>query len=452
MTKERILVIDDEAGIRSSVQGILEDEGYQVATTETGEDGLKQLEKEGFDLILLDIWLPEMNGIEVLKKIKTREKNLPVLMISGHGSVESAVQATKPGAYDYLEKPLSLEKVILTVKYALKQSRLEEENILLKEKVRAANTLVGKDKSIKKIKEAIATAAPSNGRVLITGENGTGKELVARLIHWESPRKPKRFIQLNCGAIPENLIENELFGYQGDDTVESTRKKGKLLLADGGVLFLDEVSEIHPSVQARLVKVLTEQKLDPLDSGKPISFDTRVIAASDKDVKKLVEQGRFREDLYYKLNVIPIHIPPLRERKDDIPLLINYYLDYFAMEDGKKKKSMSDSVIQAFVNYSWPGNVSELINVIERFVIMVKEDEIRDSHLSLLVEPIESQYISGIKPKKTLVKAREQFEKKYIHHTLLKHNWEIGATAAELELEEAELQEKIKFLGITFLG
>ena len=452
MTKERILVIDDEAGIRSSLQGILEDEGFQVKTTDSGEDGLEILEKEEFDLLLLDIWLPEMNGIDVLKKIKSKEKNLQIVIISGHGSVESAVQATKLGAYDYLEKPLSLEKVILTVKNALKQSRLVEENILLKEKVRASNTLVGQDKSIEKIREAIATAAPSNGRVLITGENGTGKELAARLIHWQSPRKSKRFIQINCGAIPENLIESELFGYHGEAAMDPNRRKGKLLLADGGALFLDEVSELKLSAQSKLVKIITEQKFDPTDSGTPLSLDTRVIAASDQDLKTLVEQGLFREDLYFKLNVIPIHIPPLRERKKDIPLLINYYLEYFAKADGKKKKNMSDSAMQAFINYSWPGNVSELINVIERFVIMVKEDEIRDSHLSLLVEPIESQYISGIKPKKTLVKAREQFEKEYIHQTLMRHNWEVSKVAAELEIEDKKLQDKIKSLGITFLG
>jgi len=453
MNKGKILIIDDEAGIRSSLKGILEDEGYTVHTSDTGENGLSQIRAEHFDLILLDIWLPEMNGIEVLKEIKKMNGQIQAIMISGHGSIESAVKATKLGAFNYLEKPLSLEKVVLTVKNALEQSRLEEENILLRESIRARHELVGDHLSIRKIQEAIKTAAPSKGRVLISGENGTGKETVARLIADLSPGKARRFIQINCGAIPENLIDSELFGY-GESHLSGAgqRKKGKLQMADGGVLFLDEIDDMNLATQARLVKVLNEEKIETAGEGRAVALDTRLIAATDKDLKKLVEQGVFREDLFFKLNVIPIHIPPLRERMEDIPKLINYYLNFFSTADGKKPKTMKPEAMEAFVNYSWPGNVSELINVIERFVIMVKEDEIKESHLSLLVEPIEAQYVSTIKPKQTLIKARELFEKEYIHKTLLRNNWKTPESAAELEIEEDQLQKKIKSLGISFLG
>lgn len=453
MNKEKLLIIDDEAGIRSSLKGILEDEGYTVKAAEAGEKGLSILNAEPFDLVLLDIWLPEMNGIDVLQEIQKHILPIQVIMISGHGSVESAVKATKLGAFDYLEKPLSLEKVVLTVKNALKQSRLEEENILLRESLTLRHDLIGEHPVISKIRNALNTAAPSDGRVLISGENGTGKELVARLIHSLSPRKTKRFIQINCGAIPENLLDNELFGYGGmTPTGSSVHKKGKLLIAEGGVLFLDEIDEMNMATQAKLVKVLDEGKFELMESGRPAVFDTRLISATDRDLKKLVEKGKFREDLFFKLNVIPIHMPPLRERKEDIPLLINYYLHHFSIADGKKQKTMSKEAMEAFINYSWPGNVSELINVIERFEIMVKEDEIKESHLSLLVEPIESQYVSGIKQRQTLIKARELFEKEYIHKALLRYNWKMPEAAAELEIDEKTLREKIKSLGISFLG
>jgi len=453
MNKSNILIIDDEAGIRSSLKGILEDEGYTVLTSDTGEKGLSQIMTEHFELVLLDIWLPEMNGIDVLNEIKNQNSQIQVVMISGHGSVESAVMATKLGAYDYLEKPLSLEKVVLTVKNALKQSRLEEENIVLRESIRAKHDLVGSHLSIHKIQEAIKIAAPSNGCVMITGENGTGKELIARLICDLGPAKHKIFSQINCGAIPEDLIDNELFGYgENHPSGVSARKKGKLLLTEGCVLFLDEIDEMNLATQAKLVKILNEEKFESIREGQSVTLNTRIIAATNKDLKKLIEQGLFREDLFFKLNIIPIHIPPLRERMEDIPKLINYYLNYFSVADGKKQKTMSKEVMEAFVNYSWPGNVSELINVIERFVIMVKEDEIKEAHLSLLVEPIEAQYVSGIKPKQTLIKARELFEKEYIHKTLLRCNWKIPEAASELEIEEEQLQEKIKSLGISFLG
>jgi two-component system nitrogen regulation response regulator NtrX len=453
MSKDKILIIDDEAGIRSSLKGILEDEGYAVATTDTGERGLDILRNENFDLVLLDIWLPQMNGLDVLEKVKKSEEETQVVMISGHGSIATAVKATKLGAFDFLEKPLSLDKVVLTVKNALRQQRLEEENIQLREKIKAKYQLIGESHAIQKLKQEIKLAAPTNGRVLIYGETGTGKELVARLIHQQSPRRNKRFIQINSAAIPDDLIESELFGYSGGEVSQPRQgKRGKILLADGGTLFLDEISDMSLKTQAKLVRFILEQKYEPPESSESIVSDVRLIASTQKNLRELIAASKFKEDLFFKLNIIPMVIPPLRERKEDIPFLIDYYLKYFSMEYGKKKKTMDAEAMAAFINYSWPGNVSELINVIERFVIMVQEEEIKSSHLSLLVEPIESQFISSVEESQPLTQATDRFEKEYIHRTLLKCHWDIDRAASELKLDKKVLEEKIKSLGISFIG
>ena len=453
MIKEKILVIDDEAGIRSSLKGILEDENYIVKTADTGEKGLNLLRGDNFGLVFLDILLPEMNGIEVLENIKNSEDNSQVIIITAHGSIDMAVKATKLGAFDFLEKPLSLEKVVLTAKNALKQKELEEENIRFRERIRAKFKLIGESAPILKLREKIKTAAPTDGRVLIYGENGTGKELVAQLIHQESSRKNRRFIQINSAAIPDDLIEIELFGYvQGALPNAFKDKKGKLLLADGGTLFLDEIGDMSLKTQAKLVRVIEEQKYEPIGSTESIAIDTRLVAATDKNLKQLIAKNRFREDLYFKLNVIPLYIPPLRERKKDIPLLINYFLKYFAEETGKQQKTMTEEAMEAFVNYSWPGNVSELINVIERFVIMIKDNEIKAKHLSLLVEPIESQIEPTISETQSLENATAQFEKEYVHQSLIKNKWDLTKTADELGLDRKKLNKKIIDFGITFLG
>lgn len=454
MIKEKILVIDDEAGIRTSLRGILEDEGYEIITASNGEDGLELMKGENFDLIFLDIWLPVMNGIEVLEKIKAKEENPQVVMISGHGSVESAVKATKLGAYDYLEKPLSLERVVLAARNSLKQKKLEDENIQLREKFKAKYELVGNSPGIQKLKEEIRTAATAtHSRVLIFGENGTGKELVARMIHSESPRREKRFVQINSAAIPDNLMEIELFGSMDSAPLQAERtKKGKLLLAEGGTLYLDEIGEMSLKIQAKIVHFIEDKRYEPLGSAEPIEVDTRIIAATNRDLRPLVMQKKFREDLFFKLNVIPLTVPSLRERKEDIPLLISHFLNYFSIEYNKKQKAMSREAVKAFTNYSWPGNVSELINVIERFVIMVKEDEIKSSHLSLLVEPRESRLVPGFDSIHSLKKAYELFERRYVHKILIRNNWDLGKTAHELNIEKEELDKKIINLGITFLG
>ncbi|MGD2245915.1 MAG: sigma-54 dependent transcriptional regulator [Candidatus Aminicenantes bacterium] len=453
MIKDKILIIDDEAGIRSSLKGILEDENYTVKTTDSGEKGLDLIRGENFDLVLLDIWLPKMNGIEVLETIKKNEENIQVVMITGHGSVEAAVKATKLGAFDFLEKPLSLAKVTVTVKNALKQKELEEENIQLREKMRAKYLLVGKSPALNKLREEIKIAAPSNGRILIYGENGTGKELIARLIHQQSQRKHNRFIHINSAAIPEDLLENELFGYvKGTFSTGEVEKKGKLFLADGGTLFLDEIGDMSLKIQDKLLNVIKEGKFEPLGSSDVISTDVRVISATNKNLKEHIAKGKFREDLFFKLNVIPLTIPPLRERKEDIPLLIRHFLDYFAAEYAKKPKTMTNKTMEAFINYSWPGNLSELINVIERFVIMIQDSQIKTSHLPLLVERREAQFITGLDEKQSLHQAEEKFEREFIRKALTDHNWDVSKTASSLEIQENELHQKIKNLGISFLG
>jgi two-component system nitrogen regulation response regulator NtrX len=394
-----------------------------------------------------------MNGIELLKKIKAMNENSQVVMISGHGTIETAVVATKLGAYDFLEKPLSLEKVILTVKNALRQKKLEEENIQLREKIRAKYHLIGKSSAIQKIREKIKGVAPTSAPVLIYGENGTGKELVARLIHLESPRKEQRFIPINFAAIPEDLVENELFGYvKGSSAHALKEKKGKLLMANRGTLFFEEIDHMSLEVQAKLARVIEEQRFDPPGSAEFIPVDIRIIAATDKNLRESVAEGKFREDLFSKLNVIPIAIPPLRERKEDIPILVNHFLKHFSIENGKKKKSMSSQAMKAFVNYSWPRNISELINVIERFVIIVQDEEIKASHLLLLVESREPQSTPRPAGHQSLKQARTQFEREYIHRALIKHKWDLQETASELKIEKSKLNKKIKSLGLTFLG
>jgi two-component system nitrogen regulation response regulator NtrX len=452
MNKEKILVIDDESNIRSSLQGILEDEGYGIQTAETGEDALRVLDKQNFDLLLLDVWLPEMSGLDVLKRVKHSEDNPPVIMISGHGTIETAVQATKLGAFDFLEKPLSLEKVIVTVQNALKQRKLEEENVQLREKAKTRYHLVGESRSIRKLREEIATAAPSNGRVLIYGENGTGKEFIARLIHQQSQRRDRRFVEINCAAAPDDVIENELFGYVRDHLPHAGKdKKGKFLLADGGTLFLDEIGEMSLKTQAKLVRVIEEQEYEPLGSAEPIPIDVRLIAATSKNLKELIPKGKFREDLFFKLNVIPLVIPPLRERKEDIPVLIAAFLLYFADEYGKKPKTMTSQAIEAFLNYTWPGNVSELMNVIERFVIMVAEPEIAASHLSLLVEAREIESTPGLAGGRSLPQALEEFERSFVHRILTRNRWDLGRSAQALGVEEQVLKDRVKALNITFI-
>ncbi len=452
MSAERILVVDDEPSICATLKAILEDEGYEVVTVETAEEGLEACRQQVFDLVLLDIWLPEMNGLDALRLFKETEENLQVIMISGHGTIEAAVRATKMGAYDFLEKPLTLEKVVLTVRNSLRQKKLEEENIQLRERQKSKFYLAGESRAIKRLQEEINRVAPSNGRVLIYGENGTGKDYVARLIHQLSRRKDKRFVEINCSAIPDHLIEGELFGYQAEPVPGISRgRAGKLFQANGGTLFLDEIGDMNLKTQARLVRVLEENRYEPSGSGRPVSVDIRIIAATSRNLKEQIGRGQFREDLFFKLNVIPLIIPPLRERTEDIPVLVNYFLDYFAQEYGKKPKRMSAEAMEAFLHYMWPGNVSELMNVVERFVILVPEETISAEHLSLLVEARELEHMAPSLEGQSLEEARKKFERHFIHRALVRHRWNIDRTAQELGLEPGQLKQSIAQLNITFI-
>ncbi len=447
MREGKILVIDDEKSIRDSLRGVLEDEGYEVREADSGESALELIKRERFDVIFLDVWLPGIDGIDVLTKLKEREDSVPVIMISGHANIETAVKATKIGAYDFLEKPLSSERVLLTIKNALKQKKLEEENVLLKERVKDKYRLIGESRAIKEIKKLIEDIAPTNGRVLITGENGTGKELVARLIHEKSLRRHKRFAEINCAAIPDELIESELFGYvRGAFTNALKDKKGKFLLADGGTLFLDEIGDMSLKTQAKVLRVIEEQKFEPLGSTESISIDTRIIAATNKNLELEIKRGTFREDLYFRINVIPIHVPPLRERKEDIPLLAKHFLEEFSEEYGRKRKEFTSDAIEKLMRYSWPGNVRELRNLIERLVIIVKEDKITSKDIPVLVE--------GKKAVENLLElpyaeAKEVFERTLILKHLRENNWNIVKTAQSLGMERTTLYKKMKALGIS---
>src|SRR5581483_7319213 len=361
-----ILIVDDEAAIRQSLTGVLEDEGYRVSAVESGEACLETLSKRGFDVLLLDIWLPGMDGLQTLEKLRDVENAPEVVMISGHGTIETAVRATKLGAYDFLEKPLSLERTLIVVKNAIATKRLREENRELKKQLAPRNTIVGDSVPMKALRQQIQVMAPTNGRVLIFGESGTGKELVARAIHAQSARQEQMFVEVNCAAIPEDLIESELFGHRkGSFAGATTEKEGKFQKADAGTLFLDEVGDMSLKTQAKVLRTLEEQSFTPVGSDEAITVDARVIASTNKDLEEEISRGNFREDLFYRLNVIPFSVPPLREHKDDVPLLARHFLKEFSATYGRRPRELTDEAIETLMRYSWPGNVRELRNVIE---------------------------------------------------------------------------------------
>ncbi|MEK6576644.1 MAG: sigma-54 dependent transcriptional regulator, partial [Nitrospirota bacterium] len=385
---ENILIVDDEKSILTILSAVLIDEGYQVLTAAGGNDALRIIKKETPPIVLLDIWMADMDGIETLRRIKALFPGVIVIMMSGHGSIETAVKATKLGAYDYIEKPLSLEKVVLIIRHALREKKLEEENKALRSRIEKRFDLIGDSAALGRLKELIKTAGPTNSRVLISGENGTGKELVARRIHLYSSRADRPFIEVNCAAIPETLIESELFGHEkGAFTGAVEMKRGKFELADGGTLFLDEIGDMSLATQAKVLRVLQEQRFNRVGGSKTIQVDVRVIGASNKHLAEEIKKGNFREDLYYRLNVIPLHIPPLRERKDDIGLLVKNFLIELSGEQGLKEKSITDEAVEILKRYDWPGNVRELKNIIERLMIMVQGPVIKKEDILLFLEP-----------------------------------------------------------------
>jgi len=447
--KAKILLVDDEQSILTSLGSALEDEGYEVSGVRSGESALKLLEKKHFDCILVDIWLPGMDGIQLLERIKERGIESPVIIISGHGTIESAVRATKLGAYDFLEKPLNLEKVILTIEHALELSHLSREYQRLKKELLEEDELIGISKPIQELKATIEKIAPSEGWVLIQGENGTGKEVVAKAIHKKSLRKDAPFVAVNCAAIPSELIESELFGYEkGAFTGAEAQKPGKFELADGGTLFFDEIGDMSPATQAKVLRVLQEQEFHRLGASESIKVDVRVIAATNKDLEQEIEKGNFRQDLYYRLNVIPIYIPPLRERKEDIPELVNHFLEVFCQKSRLRKKQIHPQVLNILMEYDWPGNVRELKNIVERMVILSSGEEITLKDLPPAIFYPKKALAVESSSKLGLKQAKEAFERQFILQRLIEHNYNIAQTAQSLGLDRTSLYRKLKKLGI----
>jgi two-component system nitrogen regulation response regulator NtrX len=449
MSGEHILIVDDERAIQTTLRGVLEDEGYRVSAVGSGAEAVAQIQDEAPDLVFLDIWMPGMDGLEALAEIKRLRPESAVVMISGHGTIETAVKATKLGAYDFIEKPLSLEKTLLTAARALDHSRLERENRALRERLERGQEIVGKSPLIDELRAQIATAAPTNGRVLIHGENGSGKELVARAIHALSARRDGPFVEVNCAAIPEELIESELFGHErGAFTGAVARRRGKFELADQGTIFLDEVGDMSLKTQAKVLRVLEEQAFERVGGKETIRVDVRVLTASNQNLPDLIAQSRFREDLFYRLSVIPIEVPPLRQRKEDIPPLVEHFIALFSGENGKRPKTVSVEALAYFLSYDWPGNVRELRNMVERLVIMAPRDVIGPEDLPPPLRPREAG-AGETQKDKTLKVAREAFERAYILSELNAHEWNMTRTAEKLGIERSHLYRKLKAYGLT---
>ncbi|HMD43885.1 MAG TPA: sigma-54 dependent transcriptional regulator [Candidatus Acidoferrum sp.] len=446
-SKPKILVVDDEAGIRESLASILRDEEYEVAAVGSAEEALGQIMGGDFEVVLLDVWLPGIDGMEALGRIQGAPRAPAVIMISGHGNIETAVRATKLGAFDFIEKPLSLEKIIVLVRNAVEQRRLQDENQLLRSELGHRYQVIGESVPIKALRQQIGVTAPTNGRVLIYGESGTGKELVARSLHAASLRNKGPFVEVNCAAIPEELIESELFGHiKGSFTGASEDKIGKFQRADGGTLFLDEVGDMSLRTQSKVLRVLEEQRFERVGSNQTLSVDVRVLAATNKNLEQEIARGAFRQDLFYRLNVIPFFVTPLRDRKGDIPILARYFLNEFSSEYGKKTRELSDSAMEILLRYPWPGNVRELRNLVERLVIVCPQARIEPHHLP--PELFRGVAESPQQPYSTLHEARSAYEREFILRKLQEHRWNMTQTATALGLERSHLYRKMKSLGI----
>ena len=449
--KPLILIVDDEPGVRTALGGVLRDEGYSVEAVSSGEACLERVIRGGIDLIVLDVWLPGMDGLATLMRLRERHVDAQVVLISGHGNIESAVRAIKLGAFDFVEKPLSLDKTVLVVRNALRQRRLEAENRALRAKVDRTQTMVGESYAMRQLRDQVAMAAPTNGRVLIYGENGTGKELVARTIHSLSHRRSGPFVEVNCAALPEELIESELFGHvRGAFTGAVADRRGKFEVADGGTIFLDEIADMSLKTQAKVLRVLQEQTMEPVGGTSRIHVDARVLAATNKELPSEIRAGHFREDLYFRLNVIPIGVPSLRERLEDIPLLADHFMSGFAREYGRRVKSFEASATGVLQAYPWPGNVRELRNVIERLMIMVPGDLITVSHLSFLEQNVLGRPDTVVPQagRQTLHEARDRFERDLILRTLSEQQGNMSRTAEVLGVERSNLYRKMRAFGI----
>lgn len=445
--KPRVLIVDDESGIRESLGSILQDEGYEVGTAASAEEALPQIPGGAFDVVLLDVWLPGMDGLEALDRIQKEPRAPAVIIISGHGTIETAVRATKLGAFDFIEKPLSLEKIIVLVRNAVQQRRLEDENQLLRTELGHRYQVMGESVPMKALRQQIGVTAPTNGRVLIYGESGTGKELVARALHAASLRNKGPFVEVNCAAIPEELIESELFGHlKGSFTGATEDKIGKFQKADGGTLFLDEVGDMSLKTQSKVLRVLEEQRFERVGSNATLHVDVRVLAATNKNLEQEISKGTFRQDLFYRLNVIPFFVPPLRDRKEDVPVLARHFLAEFSTEYGKKTRELSEAAMDILVRYPWPGNVRELKNLVERLVIVCPLAKIEPHHLP--PELFRGAAESPSQPYSTLQEARSAYEREFILRKLQEHRWNMTQTATALGLERSHLYRKMKSLGI----
>lgn len=443
-----ILIVDDERGIRETLRGVLEDEGFEVETVVSGEACLEIVKKQHFSCVLLDIWLGEgIDGLETLQKLREDGNDAAVVMISGHGNIETAVKSTKLGAFDFIEKPLSLERTIVTVKNAIRQRELVLVNEQLQKDLAEEYAMIGDSIAMRALRKQISIVAPTDGRVLISGESGTGKELVARAIHTQSRRKNLPFVEINSAAIPEDLVESELFGHtKGAFSGATTAKKGKFEIADGATLFLDEIGDMSPRVQAKMLRVLEEQRFEPIGSNTPIKVDVRVISATNKPLSGLIENGEFRADLFYRLNVIPFQIPPLRERLEDVPLLTEHFNKKFSLAYGKKPKEFSAEAIDALQNYAWLGNVRELKNTIERVVIMVEKQKVAADNLPKfnIVDELPSSSFRF----PSFKDATDAYQREFILHKLAEFEGNVSKAADSMGVDRSHLYRKMKHLGI----
>jgi two-component system nitrogen regulation response regulator NtrX len=447
--KTRILVVDDEAEIRRSVRMILEYEGYEVLEAATGPDGVSMAERDAPDLVFLDIKMPGMDGLEALQRIKASNDGLPVVIISGHGTVSTAVEATKAGAFDFIEKPLTTERVLVTIRNALDRSRLADENRSLRRAVEVRHQMVGESPALRQVWDAIRRASPTNATVLLLGESGVGKELVARSIHRNSLRSRERFVQVNCAAIPEELIESELFGHEKGSFTGATEKQiGKFEQADRGTIFLDEVGDMSPKTQAKVLRVLQEGEVERLGSARTIKVDVRVIAATNKDLEQEIEKGTFREDLYFRLSVIPIRVPPLRDRREDIPALVKHFADLFSRDNNRRPPRFSPAAMEYLQRARWKGNIRELKNTVERLIIMSPSDVIDADDLRDVVR-LEPKAQGADTDKGTLREFKESSERAFLVGKLRENGWNISRTAEVIGTPRSNLYKKLEQYAIT---
>lgn len=444
-----ILIVDDEPGIRDTLRSVLEDEGFEVDTAATGEECLDKTRRLIYSCILLDIWLGDgIDGLETLQQLKDENCDASVVMISGHGNIETAVRSTKLGAFDFIEKPLSIERTILTVKNAIRQRQLEITNAQLQDELAEKYVMVGESVTMRALRKQISIVAPTEGRVLISGESGTGKELVARAIHANSKRASAPFVEINSAAIPEELVESELFGHaKGAFSGAMTAKKGKFEIADGATLFLDEIGDMSPRVQAKMLRVLEEQRFEPVGSNTPVTVDVRVISATNQPLESLIENGDFRSDLFYRLNVIPFQVPPLRERSEDVPALVEHFNKKFSADYGKPKRDFSSDAVEKLRTYSWPGNVRELRNVIERIIILASNERVSADDLTMLDASTHHPPALSFKFP-SFKEATDAYQREFIQHKLSQFEGNVSRAAEDMGVDRSHLYRRMRYLGI----